>query len=283
MFAVEKMCKALKVSKSGYYDWLNRKPSARQINNQEALKLIKQIYEESKGRYGSPKITQELRKSGIQISRPRVARIMKAANIKSIVHKKFKVVTTDSNHNYPVAENLLNRNFTLSTIGKAWVSDITYIKTLEGWLYLTVILDLADRKVIGWALSQTMKACDTIIAAWKMAIKNRPIITELIFHSDRGVQYACYEFRDVLKAHPLVIQSMSRKGNCWDNAVAESFFKTLKLELISQVGLKTVAATKTEIFEFIEIWYNRKRIHAALGYLTPMGFETKLNYHQDAA
>ena len=213
---------------------------------------------------------------------------MRAANIKSIVHRKFKVVTTDSNHNYPVAENLLNRNFTPSNIGRAWVSDITYIKTLEGWLYLTVILDLADRKVIGWALSQTMKACDTVIAAWKMAIKNRPITVELIFHSDRGVQYACHEFRHILKVYPLVIQSMSRKANCWDNAVAESFFKTLKLELVNQIESKTIAATKIEVFEFIEIWrpplrYNRKRIHASLGYLTPMEFEAKLNYHQNAA
>lgn len=277
------MCKVLKVSKSGYYNWFNSKPSARQLDNQEVLKLIRQIHKESKGRYGSPKISQELRRRGIQISRPRVARIMRAANIRSIVHKRFKLRTTDSNHDYPVSEHLLNRNFTPGATGKAWVSDITYIKTLEGWLYLTIILDLADRKVIGWALSQTMKACDTVIAAWKMAIKNRAIITELIFHSDRGVQYACHEFRDILKAHPLVIQSMSRKGNCWDNAVAESFFKTLKSELINQVSLKTVAAIKIEVFEFLEIWYNRKRIHASLGYLTPMEYEQKLQYHQNAA
>jgi transposase InsO family protein len=213
---------------------------------------------------------------------------MKAANIRSIVHKKFKIVTTDSNHNYPVAENLLNRDFSPSIIGKAWVSDITYIKTLEGWLYLTVILDLADRKVIGWALSQTMKACDTVIAAWKMAIKNRAIITELIFHSDRGVQYACHEFRDILKACPMVVQSMSRKANCWDNAVAESFFKTLKSELVNHIPPKTIAATKIEVFEFLEIWrpplrYNRKRIHASLGYLTPVEYEQKLQYYQNAA
>lgn len=283
MFAIEKMCKVLKVSKSGYYNWLNSKPSARQLNNQEVLKLIREIHEESKGRYGSPKITQELRRRGIQISRPRVGRIMRAANIRSIVHKKFRVVTTDSNHNYPVAENLLNRDFSPSAIGKAWVSDITYIKTLQGWLYLTVILDLADRKIIGWALSQTLKTRDTVLAAWKMAINNRPIIAKLIFHSDRGVQYACHEFRDILKAYPLVIQSMSRKANCWDNAVAESFFKTLKTELINNMEPKTIASTKIEVFEFLEIWYNRKRIHAALGYLTPLEYEQKLQHHQNAA
>jgi putative transposase len=147
------------------------------------------------------------------MSRPRVARIMKNANIRSIVNKRFRICTTDSNHTYPIAKNLLNRNFTPENIGKAWVSDLTYIKTTEGWLYLTVIIDLADRKVIGWALSQTMKASDTVIPAWKMAIKNRPITTQLIFHSDRGVQYACCEFRDLLKTQPLVIQSMSRKAN----------------------------------------------------------------------
>jgi putative transposase len=233
--------------------------------------------------HGSPKITYELNKKGVSISRQRVARIMRKASIRSIVHKRFRICTTDSNHNYPVAKNLLNRNFTPENIGKAWVSDLTYIKTMDGWLYLTVIVDLADRKVIGWALSQTMKASETVIPAWKMAIKNRPITTQLIFHSDRGVQYACWEFRDILKTQPLVIQSMSRKANCWDNAVAESFFKTLKTELIHHTEVKPVAMAKIEIFEFIEIWYNRKRIHASLGYMTPDEYGIQLNQHRNAA
>jgi transposase InsO family protein len=209
-------------------------------------------------------------------------RSMRKANIRSIIHRRFRVCTTDSNHNYPVAKNLLNRNFTPKNIGKAWVSDLTYIRTTQGWLYLTVIIDLADRKVVGWSLSTTMKTSYTVIPAWKMAITNRPITTNLIFHSDRGVQYACCEFRDLLKAQPLVIQSMSRKANCWDNAVAESFFRTLKSELIHQMEVKSIAMTKIEIFEFIEIWYNKKRIHASLGYLTPNEYEAKLN-HQNAA
>jgi transposase InsO family protein len=283
IFAIEKMCKVFKVSKSGYYHWLNRKPSTRQVDEQQALKLIKEIHQASKSRYGSPKITYELKKRGVSISRPRVARIMRKASIRSIVHKQFRICTTDSNHNYPVADNLLNRNFTPENIGKAWVSDLTYIKTTNGWLYLTVIVDLADRKVIGWALSQTMKASETVIPAWRMAIKNRPITTQLIFHSDRGVQYACYEFRDVLKTQPLVTQSMSRKANCWDNAVAESFFRTLKTELIHPMEMKSIAMTRIEVFEFIEIWYNRKRIHASLGYLTPIEYEAKLNSYQNAA
>ena len=276
MFSVEKMCRVFKVSRSGYYRWLNRKPSARQTDNQEVLRLIREIHQQGKGRYGSPKITRELHKRGIMVSRPRVARIMKRANIRSIVHKKYRITTTDSNHSYPVAKNLLDRNFNPGDIGRAWVSDLTYIKTMQGWLYLTVIVDLADRKVIGWSLSETMKTTDTVIPAWKMAVKNRPIITKLIFHSDRGIQYASHEFRDILKAHTLVTQSMSREGNCWDNAVAESFFKTLKSELIHSMGPNSVAGTRLAIFEFIEIWYNRKRMHASLGYLTPVEYEAKL-------
>lgn len=283
IFAVEKMCKVFKVSRSGYYNWLNRKPSAREIDNQEALKLIKEIYQKSKGRYGSPKITYELKKRGIQISRPRVARIMRAANIRSIIHKKFRVQTTDSKHNYLVAENLLNRDFAPEKTGKAWVSDITYIKTLVGWLYLTMIVDLGDRKVVGWALGQTMKTSDTVIPAWKMALKNRPITSELIFHSDRGVHYACHEFRNMLTTNKLVIQSMSRKANCWDNAVAESFFRTLKMEMIHQIEPKSIEVTKVEVFEFIEVWYNRQRIHASLGYLTPDEYGIKINQLHNAA
>lgn len=283
------------MSRSGYYAWLRRKPSARRVETQEVLKLIREIHKESKGRYGSPEITRELHKTGIQISRPRVARLMKVAGIRSIVHRKFRVRTTDSNHNYPIAKNLLDRNFAPGAVAKAWVSDITYIKTTQGWLYLTVIVNLADRKVVGWSLSETMKTAHTVIPAWKMAVKNRPITADLIFHSDRGVQYACHEFRYPLRAHPLVTQSMTgppggRKGNCWDNAVAESFFKTLKSELTYTAEPTTTAETKVNIFEFIEIWrsaarYNRKRMHAALGYLTPVEYQAKLkvNHHKNVA
>lgn len=283
LFAIERMCRVFKVGRSSYYHWLNRKPSARIISNQEALRLIRETHQRSKGRYGSPKITYELQKRGIQISRPRVARIMKAHGIKSVVHKRFRVQTTDSNHNYSITENLLNRDFTPEKTGKAWVSDITYIKTSEGWLYLTTVVDLGDRKVVGWALSQTLRTCDTVIPAWNMAIKNRPIISELIFHSDRGVQYACHEFRNILCANKLASQSMSRRANCWDNAVAESFFRTLKTELIHQMEIKSIESTKREIFEFIEIWYNRQRIHASLGYLTPEEYGRNLNQLLKAA
>jgi len=279
-FAIEKMCKVFKVGRSGYYDWLEREPSARTLENQKAKQIIKMIYKESKGRYGSPKITEELKARGMKLSRPRVARLMRSEGIKSIVHKKFRVVTTDSKHNYPIADNHLNRNFKVEKPGKVWVSDITYIRTAQGWLYLTIIMDLFDRKIIGWALSKTLTTKDTVLAAWRMALINRPLSGRLIFHSDRGVQYASYEFRNALSGKP-VTQSMSRKGDCWDNAVAENFFKILKGELVRHHRFISQDQAKSEVFQFIEIWYNRKRIHAYLGYLTPEEFGN--NYFLNAA
>lgn len=271
-FVVEKMCKALEVSRSTYYDWLNRKPSKLSCENKVLKAEIQTLYHQSKGRLGSPKLTIELRDRGIRVSRPRVARLMKQLGIRSIISKKFRVMTTDSSHAHIPSENLLNRDFTAPKPGKKWVSDLTYVKTLHGWLYLTIIMDLYDRKIIGWAMSQTMDASCTVIAAFKMAVRNRPVNPfELIFHSDRGIQYACGEFRNLLKAYK-VNQSMSRKGNCWDNAVAESFFKIIKSEMIYHTQYQDQNHAKTEIFEFIEIWYNLKRKHSYLNYLTPDQF-----------
>lgn len=184
------------------------------------------------------------------------------------MYKKYRVQTTESNHDCPVAKNLLNIEFTADKPGQKWVSDITYIATGQGWLYLTAILDLADRKVVGWALSDNLKAVDTSVTAWRMALKNRAIDSHLIFHSDRGIQYACTEFKEELAGLP-VAQSMSRKGNCWDNAVAESFFKTLKSELVNHAYFETRAAARLAIFEYIEGWYNRQRKHSTLRYRTP--------------
>ena len=259
------------MSRSGYY-WLAQRPAKRAKENEAILALITTAFTGSKGRYGSPKITHDLVAQGVSVSRPRVARLMKKANLKSVIQKKYVVTTTDSKHDYPVAENHLNRQFNPVKPGQAWVSDLTYIRTSEGWLYLTMIMDLYDRKVIGWALSTSMKAAETTIPAWQMAIKNRPIEQDLIFHSDRGVQYACHAFTKLLKKHPLVKQSMSGKGNCWDNAVAESFFKTLKSELVYQQVFQSRAVAKQSVFEYIEIWYNRQRRHSALGYLSPFEY-----------
>jgi putative transposase len=273
------MCKVMSVSRSGYYYWLADRPSKRAIENKSILILIKTSFTASKGRYGSPRITKDLTAQGQTVSRPRVARLMKKAQIKSIVQKKYVVATTDSNHAYPLADNHLDRNFNPVQPGKAWVSDLTYIRTREGWLYLTIIMDLFDRQVIGWALSESMKASQTSIAAWRMAITNRPITDKLIFHSDRGIQYACDAFTDKLAGSPNVVQSMSGKGNCWDNAVAESFFKTLKAELVYQQDFTTVELAKQDLFDYIEVWYNRQRRHSALGYLSPLEFSKRQRQH----
>ncbi len=262
------MCKVLNVSSSGYYYWRKHPVGIRQRNQNQLENHIRRVHTQSQCRYGSPRIADELREQGVKASRNRIARLMQKVGIRSIMYKKYRVQTTESNHDYPVAKNLLNREFMADKPGQKRVSDITYIATGQGWLYLTVILDLADRKVIGWALSDSLKAVDTSVAAWRMALKNRAIDGCLIFHSDRGIQYACTEFRDELKDLP-VEQSMSRKGNCWDNAVAESFFKTLKSELVNHTHFATRAAARLATFEYIEGWYNRRRKHSVLNYRTP--------------
>lgn len=265
-----------KVSRSGYYAWLDNGLSFRSDENLRLTSQISKVHADSKGTYGSPRVARELNGQGIKVSRPRVARLMQKAKIRSIIKRKFRVAT-DSAHKFSIMENKLERGFKPGIVGARWVSDIAYIKTRQGWLYLTTVIDIGDRKVIGWALSHTMKAADTVIPAWNMAQRNRPINTKLLFHSDRGVQYACNEFRNLLAKNPLVTRSMSRKGNCWDNAVAESFFKTLKVGCVYQNKFETKQQAALIVFEYIEIWYNRKRLHSALGYLSPQDFEKQLN------
>lgn len=274
-YPIEKMCKVLKVSKSGYYHWCKGLVSNREKENNKLLQEILNIYNQSNCTYGSPRIQEELYHLGYKVSRPKVARIMRRNNIQSKIRKKW-VVTTDSRHSEPIAPNLLNRNFTVDLPGIVWVSDITYIHTKNGWIYLTVVIDLFDRKVIGWALSTTMKAVETSIEALKMALSNRNRSENLIFHSDRGVQYACNDFTKIINKNNIT-QSMSRKGNCWDNAVAESFFKTIKTESIYQYDFKSKREARREVFRYIEIWYNRKRRHSTLGYKTPLEIENLFN------
>jgi transposase InsO family protein len=257
------MCKVLRVSRSSYYNWLTRNPSRQSIENLELSDRIKKIYELSKRTYGSPRVTIKLLEEGFHVSRPRVARLMNKLGLKSIIRKKW-IITTDSRHKYPIVENKLNRNFNVIRPCQVWVSDITYIKTFQGWLYLTVIIDLFDRKVIGWSFSRSLKAAYTTVPAWKMAVRNRMITKKLIFHSDRGIQYACYEFANLLSSYKLVERSMSRKGDCWDNAVAESFFKTLKVEHIYHHSYRTFKEAELSVFEYIESWYNVNRIHTAI-------------------
>jgi transposase InsO family protein len=263
------MAKVLGVSRSGYYAWLSRESGQRELSDRELLRLIILIFEENKGRYGSPRIWRDLVKDFNQrISRKRVERLMKKHGIRAKGKRKW-VKTTDSSHTQPVAENLLNRDFKAAVPGEKWVSDITYLPTSSGWLYLTTILDLWDRKVIGWNIAENLYA-ENLCKALGMAFLNRPPLEDLLFHSDRGVQYCCELFRSTLKSYcPGVRQSMSRKGNCWDNACAESFFKTLKWELDILDGKHTKKEVKTGVFEYIEIYYNRRRRHSAIGYAIP--------------
>jgi len=270
-FCVRKMAKVFGVSISGYYAWRTRKPSRRRQADDALAARIKVIQKRHKGNYGSPRMTKELRAEQVKVSRKRVARLMKQHGL-SVKQRKKWVNTTDSRHHEPVAENILNREFRATASGMKWVSDITYLHTTQGWLYLCVILDLWDRKVIGWSLATDMGAVH-VVRALTMAHQNRQPAPDLIFHSDRGVQYCSIEFRQaLLKACPTVRQSMSRKGNCWDNACAESFFKTLKRELSALNGRSTRKQTQLAVFEYIEAYYNRIRRHSALDYSTPISF-----------
>ena len=264
------MCRVLRVSRSGYYRWLKRKPSRRKLDNQRLDTEIREIYDSSKGRYGSPKITQELRDRGRRVGKNRVAKRMRKAGLRSKIRRQYRV-TTNSKHNFPVAPNLLERNFTAQAPDKVWVSDITYLATSSGWLYLTVIIDLFSRMVIGWALSNSL-GHEMVVTALKRAIIRRRPGKELVFHSDRGVQYACSDFRKQLNKHEF-IQSMSRKGDCWDNAVAESFFSVLKTELVYHERYEGHQDTLHSIFEYIEVFYNRQRRHSTLEYLCPADYE----------
>ena len=264
------MYRALQVSRGGYYAWIKRPLSQRSKENRTLLIRIEQIHAETKKRYGSPRITDHLHDEGYKVSRPRVARLMQANGIRAVSRKKYKT-TTDSRHNYPVASNRLNRDFSSSEPRKVWVSDLTYIYTQEGWLFLTVIIDLYNRMVVGWSMSNGMSAPETTIAALKHACNRFHPPAGLIFHSDRGVQYACHDFKEQLSNYQM-IQSMSAKGDCWDNAVAESFFATLKKELVYCDSYKNRWVARQSIFEYIEIFYNRKRKHSALGNKSPVQF-----------
>ena len=271
-FAVEKMCLALKISKSGYYAWRDRPKSKRDLANDKLDHHIRTIYEQNKGRCGSPRITEALNDQEIACSENRVAARMRKNNIKAKTKKRFKV-TTHSKHKHPISANLLNQDFTAQHPDQVWVSDITYLWTREGWLYLAVILDLFSRRIVGWAMSHRLGQ-ELVLNAFQQALWRRRPGLGVIFHSDQGVQYACTAFRNLLKEHKF-IQSMSGKGNCYDNAVVESFFHTLKTELIYFESYKTREEAKSSVFEYIEIYYNRERSHSTLNYCSPVQFEQR--------
>jgi len=278
VFPIDKMCKVLEVGQRSYYRWKRSSTSKRKFKKEKYKRLISEVYFEFKQRYGSPRIAVELQSRGYKISRITVAKYMKEMGLRSKLAKKFKA-TTDSKHNYQIVENVLNREFEPNNPSEAWVSDITYIAVKEGFLYLTTVIDLYDRKLIGWSLSKSMATNQTTLPAWRMAIKNRKITEGLIFHSDQGVQYANSAFANTLESYK-VVRSMSRTGNCWDNSVAESFFKSLKAELIYGNTLITREEMEREIFEYIELWYNKKRRHSYLNYMTIEEFNNrKINYN----
>jgi putative transposase len=265
------MCNVLKVSRSGYYAWSKRPVCSRTQENQQLKEQIKQIHQKSRNSYGAPRVHAALKHKGFDVGRHRVARLMAKLGICVQPKRKFKT-TTDSNHPFPIAENVLKRNFKTQEPDKAWVADITYIPTAQGWLYLAVIIDLFSRRVVGWSLAEHMRV-ELVHSALEAALGHRvPACSGLLFHSDRGSQYASHEYRAVLQDAGIAC-SMSRKGNCWDNAVAESFFGRLKTELIDSKEFVTREAAKSTIVEWIEVFYNRQRLHSTLNYLSPVQFE----------
>lgn len=265
-------CKCLQVNRSSYYDWFKNEPQRleRRKLKHDLVELIKVEHVKSKRRYGSPKITEKLKKNGVNCSHNKVAKLMRENNIKSIVNKKYKA-TTNSKHNLAVFDNILGRQFIVPRPNYAWVSDITYVPTGEGWLYLATVLDLFSNKIIGYAMSDRINK-QLVIDALLNALRTRGYPTGVIVHTDMGSQYASNAYKAVLKPYKL-IGSMSRKGNCWDNAVAENFFGIIKKEYINQVKFATRHQAKLGIFDYIEGWYNTQRIHSKIGYLTPVEFE----------
>ena len=268
-FPIRRMCRVLEVSRSGYYAWLKRPESQRSQEDRRLKVQIRTIFKKNKERYGSPRIYHALRRSD-PIGKNRVARLMHEDGLMARSRRKFKA-TTDSNHRHPVAPNLLNRQFGVSVPDAVWLGDITYIPTGEGWLYLAVLMDLASRRIVGWSMSDRIKS-ELTIQALDSAIRQRRPKGGLLHHTDRGSQYACGDYQRVLEDHGIRC-SMSRRGNCWDNAPMESFFRSLKVELIFGRRFDTRASARQEIFDYIEAYYNQKRLHSSLGYLSPAEYE----------
>ena len=272
-FPLYLLCKVMCVSRSGYYSWRNRGPSARDQEREQLIPRVKIIHKKSRSTYGKRRISEELQSEGIPCGDYKAGTLMKLAGVQAKQKKKFKA-TTDSKHNLPVSPNLLKREFTVVQANMAWVGDITYIWTDEGWLYLAVVIDLYSRRVVGWAINKRMTK-QLVMNAILMAVWRRKPAPGLIFHSDRGSQYCSHDFQKLLKTHG-IRSSMSRKGDCWDNAVAESFFGTLKSETVFGERFRTRVQAKGNLLDYIEMFYNSQRRHSYLEYLTPMEFETKI-------
>ena len=272
LYPVRLMCEALKVSRSGYYAWRERPESQRDRVNRELTGVIRRVHAESNGVYGSPKMTAELRSSGFRCSRKRVARLMRIAGLRGCPKRRYRV-TTKSDPSHAVASNLLRQDFSAKRPNERWASDITYISTHQGWLYLAIVMDLYSRRIIGWSMSRWINR-HLVMDALNMALAQRLPDTELIHHSDRGAQYTSDDFRDALEQHGIRC-SMSARGNCYDNAVVESFFGLLKRERVHRVRYRTRDEAKADLFEYIEVFYNRKRPHGYLGNISPVAFENR--------
>ncbi len=268
---VDVLCQVLCVSRSGYYAWRGRPESDRSKRQHELVEEIRAIHQEpNMDCYGSPRMHKELVARGRAVCENTVAGLMKDHELKASTQQKFRH-TTDSNHAFPVAENLLNQDFEQDQPNQVWVSDMTYVWTREGWLYLVCVLDLYSRKVVGWSMSHRMTK-DLVLSALEMALLGRRPGADLMHHSDRGSQYASHAFQDLLREENITC-SMSRKGNCYDNAVMESFFASLKKELVHQKDYHTRAEARQSIFEYIEVFYNQVRLHSSLGYVSPAAYE----------
>jgi transposase InsO family protein len=271
-FPIRLLCRTLQVSRAGFYAWHGREPAARSQADDRLALEIAAIHAKSRRCYGSPRIHAELIERGCRTSRKRVARLMRTRGLAGRRRRRFRV-TTHSQHPYPVAPNHLARQFERAAPDQAWVTDITYLWTAEGWLYLAVILDLYSRFAVGWAMNERITD-DLTLDALTMALRRRRPSPGLLVHSDRGSQYASRDYQQQLAAHGIVC-SMSRRGNCWDNAVAESFFATLKIELVTEADWATRAAARADVFDYLEVFYNGQRRHSALGYLSPRLFEQR--------
>jgi putative transposase len=264
------MCKVLSVSRSGFHKWVKNRVGVREKRHRELVVEIKSAFRDSRERYGVRRIQAQLKRQGIQVNKKVVEKLMRKNGIQPKRRRRYKL-TTDSKHSMPVSDNTLDRKFEVKKPNQVWVSDITYIETREGWLYLSAFIDLYSRKVVGWSMSDRMTA-DLVVSAYERATRQRGIRSPSMVHSDRGSQYASEAFRNKLKKCK---QSMSRKGNCWDNAVAESFFGALKSELVHRTSFRSRKEAEMAIFDYVEIFYNRTRLHSALGYKSPCEFELK--------
>jgi putative transposase len=269
-YPVDLLCEVLEVSRSGYYVFYTRLQSLRETANQRLMPMIKNIFEQNRKAYGYRRIADELKKRGESCGKHKTIQLMRKLGIRPAFKRRFKL-TTDSKHSLPIFTNVLNRDFKPSQINQAWTSDITYIETAQGWLYLAAIMDLYSRTIVGWAMDKQMPA-GLVVNALKMALSRRKIQPGLLLHSDRGAQYASHEYQALLRQNQIIC-SMSRKGNCWDNAPMESFFRSLKVECIYTQKFNQLEEAKSEIFSYIETFYNRQRKHSGLNYLSPREYE----------